>query len=273
MIVDFHTHIFPDKVARGAVASLASAANLPAYTDGTAAGLRAALKRAGVTVGVNLPVLTAPRQFEGVLRFATELNAAFRGEGILSFAGVHPAQENIAAAMRAVREAGIRGVKIHPEYQDTFIDDEASYRLLAAAKSEGLIVVTHAGVDAAYRDRAVRCTPERVARVLDRLGGFPELLLAHLGGAEMYGEVMAHLAGREVYFDTAFVLPDTSREQLLALIGRHGAERILFATDSPWQDIAAEVARMRALALPTEDEARILYKNAAALLGLSGTAS
>ena len=123
MIVDFHTHIFPDKVARGAVASLASAANLPAYTDGTAAGLRAALARAGVTVGVNLPVLTAPRQFEGVLRFATELNATFRGEGILSFAGVHPAQENIAAAMRAVREAGIRGVKIHPEYQDTFIDD------------------------------------------------------------------------------------------------------------------------------------------------------
>ena len=270
MTVDFHTHIFPDKVARGAIASLSSASGLPPHADGTEAGLRAALARAGAAVAVNLPVLTAPRQFSGVLAFARALNSSFSGEGILSFAGVHPAQENIGAVMREVREAGIPGVKIHPEYQDTFIDDDAFYRLLAAAKSEGLCVVTHAGVDAAYRDRAVRCTPERVARVLDRLGGYPRLVLAHLGGAEMYDEVLRHLAGREVFFDTAFVLPDVTEEQLTRLLRHHGAEHILFGTDSPWQDIAAEVARIRALGLSPADEERILSGNARALLGLFG---
>lgn len=268
MLIDFHTHIFPDKIAATTVAALATAGSTEPHADGTRAGLLSAMDAAGADIAVNLPVLTLPKQFESVLGFAMRLNEAFAatGRGILSFAGVHPAMPDIAGAMRRIREAGFLGVKIHPEYQDTFIDDEASYRLLAAAKENGLITVTHAGVDIAFRDRQVRCTPERVARVLDRLGGYPELVLAHLGGAELLSEVMAHIAGRDVYIDTAYVLPFTSREELLSLIDRHGAERILFATDSPWQDISAEAARICALGLMPDCERRILYENAAALL-------
>ena len=73
MTVDFHTHVFPDRVARGAIASLASASGGVAYSDGTVAGLRAAISAAGVTVAVNLPVLTSPTQFESVLAYAEAL--------------------------------------------------------------------------------------------------------------------------------------------------------------------------------------------------------
>ena len=267
-VIDFHTHIFPDKIAAGAVSALERSSGNHPYADGTRAGLRAAMAAGGADIAVNLPVLTSPAQFESVLSFAARINEDFAatGRGILSFAGMHPDLPDIAGAMRRVREAGFRGIKIHPEYQDAFIDDEASYRLLAAAKENGLITVTHAGVDAAYRERTVRCSPERVARVLDRLGGYPELVLAHLGGAEMLGEVMAHLAGRAVCFATAFVLPDTTAEDFLALLRAHGSERILFATDSPWQDIAACAARIRSFGLSELDVQGILYNNAKKLL-------
>ena len=268
MLIDFHTHIFPDKIASGAVSALARSSGNRPYADGTRAGLLAAMAAGGADIAVNLPVLTAPAQFESVLSFAARLNEEFNttGRGILSFAGMHPDIPDISGAMRRVREAGFRGIKIHPEYQDTFIDDEASYRLLAAAKDNGLITVTHAGVDAAYRDREVRCSPERVARVLDRLGGYPGLVLAHLGGAEMLPEVMAHIAGRDVYIDTAFVLPDTEAADFLSLLDCHSAERILFATDSPWQDIAANVARLASFGISENDMQGILYKNAKQLL-------
>ena len=270
MTVDFHTHIFPVKIAAGAVASLAAACHIPAHSDGTAAGLLAGLERAGVDVAVNLPVLTKPSQFESVLHFSEAGNARFHatGRGILSFGGAHPAIVDQRAAMRAVREAGLLGVKLHPEYQDSFIDSDDCYRLLAAAKEEGLIVVTHAGVDGAYRDRPVRATPERIARVLDRLGGYSRLVLAHLGGNELQEEVLTHLAGRDVYLDTAYVLPATSPAYFRALIDRHGAERILFATDSPWQDIAAERARLATLGLTPAEEEAIACRNACALLGI-----
>jgi predicted TIM-barrel fold metal-dependent hydrolase len=270
MTVDFHTHIFPDKIAAGAVASLAREGGIPPHTDGTRAGLLSALAEAGVDVAVNLPVLTEARQFEGVLRFATALNADFAaaGRGILSFAGAHPAMPDLRASLRRVREAGILGIKIHPEYQDTFIDSDDFYALLAAAKEEGLITVTHAGVDIAYRHREPRATPARIARVLDRLGGYPTLVLAHLGGAEMLPEVMAHLAGREVYLDTAFVLGDVGRDGLASLLSHHGAERILFGTDSPWRNIGAELAHLRSAGLDPAALAAVLSGNARRLLGI-----
>ena len=270
MLIDFHTHLFPDKIAAAAVSALAASSGNTPYSDGTHAGLLAAMARGGADIAVNLPVLTNPAQFESVLSFAARLNEEFAAKrrGVLSFAGMHPALPNIDAAMRRVREAGFLGIKIHPEYQDTFIDDEANYRLLAAAKENGLITVTHAGVDAAYRNRAARCTPERTARVLDRLGGYDKLVLAHLGGAEMLGEVMAYIAGRQVYIDTAFVLPDTSAEDFCALLARHGEGRILFATDSPWQDIAANVARLSSFDLTPDCLQGILYKNAKNLLSI-----
>ena len=270
MIFDFHTHIFPDKIAAGAVASLAAAASIPAYTDGRASGLLASMAEAGVDVSVNLPVLTAPTQFESVLRFASGLCEGFAatGRGILSFAGVHPAMPDVRAAMRRVREAGILGIKIHPEYQDTFIDDDAYYRLLSAAKEEGLIAVMHAGVDEAYRDRECRASAPRIARLLDRLGGYPRLVLAHLGGCEPFAELEEHLLGREVYLDTAFVLPLLSRESFLRVLERHGEGRLLFATDSPWQSQAACLQALRTLALPERVMSALLTKNPKALLGL-----
>ena len=39
MIIDFHTHTFPDQIAASAIARLSDKANIPAYSSGTAGGL------------------------------------------------------------------------------------------------------------------------------------------------------------------------------------------------------------------------------------------
>lgn len=271
MIIDFHTHIFPDRIAKGAIGALSTQGHIPPHTDGTAAGLRAAMRDAGVDMAVNLPVLTKPTQFDSVCRFAEEMNENLdTPRRILSFVGMHPRMEDACERLYELRERGIRGIKIHPDYQGTFIDDEAYVRILACAKSLGLITVTHAGLDGAYVGQPIKCTPTRVLRLLDRLGGYDRLVLAHLGANAMYAEVMDTLAGERVYFDTAYSLHDTSREDVLRLVDKHGDGRILFATDSPWRNIREELTRLRSFGLSKESEARILGGNATELLGLSG---
>ncbi len=270
MTVDFHTHIFPDKIASATVSALAKSANIPPHSDGTEAGLLNSLCEAGVPVSVNLPVLTRPEQFESVLSFAKKINEkSYAGARIISFAGVHPRLLDPESALYRIKEEGFLGIKLHPEYQDAFIDDDSYVRILSLAKSLDLITVTHSGVDGAYRNREVRCTPTRALRMLDRIGGYEKIVFAHLGACEMLSDVYQNLAGENVYFDTAYSLHETGEEDFLRLVDKHGADRILFATDSPWRNIGEELGILRAMtSLSKTDREKILSKNALRLLGI-----
>ncbi len=269
MIIDFHTHVFPDRIAAATVSSLSTSGGIPACSDGTVTGLIRQMDEAGVDIAVNLPVLTRPSQFDSILAFAESLNSSGElGGRIISFAGVHPCEEKPEERLHLLAERGIKGIKLHPDYQEAFIDDERYVRILKTAKELGLVTVTHAGVDGAYIGRPVRCTPERVLRLLDRLGGYDRMVLAHLGANEMFDEVYEQLAGACVYFDTAYILHVATREQLLRIFDRHGTDRILFATDSPWRTPRDEVEIIRSLGLSAADEERIFNGNATRLLGL-----
>jgi predicted TIM-barrel fold metal-dependent hydrolase len=105
-------------------------------------------------------------------------------------------------------------------------------------------------------------------RLLDRVGGYSKLVLAHLGGNEMTREVIDTLAGEDVYMDTAYNLGEVDRAELYELFEKHGAERILFATDSPWQDIGREAERIRSFGLSERELSLILSENAKKLLSL-----
>ena len=267
MTVDFHTHIFPERIAKRTVSALAESSGISPHSDGDEAGLLSAMRAGGVSLAVNLPVLTRAEQFDSILAFASKINEkSYTGERIISFAGIHPDIPDPERAIERIKECGFLGIKIHPDYQNTFIDDDRYYRLLSLAKKHDLITVTHAGLDGAYIGQPIKCTPDRVMRLLDRLGGYSKLVLAHLGGNEMFSEVYDTLAGEDVYFDTAYILHVATREELLKIIERHGAKRILFATDSPWRSIKEEVELIRALPLSDEDRNDILSSNALRLL-------
>ena len=271
-IIDFHTHIFPDKIAEKTIAFLMEKGGIPSYSNGTLAGLEKEFDDGQVCVGVALPVLTNPQSFDSILRFTQSINEGyFSGKhNVLSFAGIHPDCEDVEEKMAHIKACGFKGVKIHPDYQQTFIDDEKCIRLLNAAIDNDLIVVAHAGFDVGYPD-CTHCTPIRTAKALDRVKGNVKLVLAHMGGCRMHEEVYDLLAGRNVYFDTSYVLDEMDRELFLKTVEKHGADKILFASDCPWKKPKTLVDALRSMGLSGADQEKIFYQNAEKLLGEEGT--
>ena len=80
MIVDFHTHVFPDKIASKTIEALSKMASIPPHADGTVDGLMGALEKSKTDIGIALPVLTKPTQFDSILNFAIDINARFSNE-------------------------------------------------------------------------------------------------------------------------------------------------------------------------------------------------
>lgn len=268
MVIDFHTHVFPEKIAKRTIELLSEKGGIPPFSDGSTEGLLRRMEEGGTDLSVNLPVVTAPKQFESVNRFAAELNQAFAGKErrILSFAGIHPACEEIDQKMKWIKDQGFLGVKIHPDYQGAFINDEGYVRILAAAKEYDLIVVTHAGVDEAFRDR-VHCPPTLVKELIRKVP-HSKFVLAHLGGNEMWEEVYETLCEEDLYFDTAYMLRFIDQSLFKKILARRGDDRILFATDSPWSDIKQDVEILKSYNLEKNTEKKLFCDNAKSLLGI-----
>ena len=199
-MIDFHTHIFPDKIAEGTLHFLSQRCHVAPFTNGTADGLEESTKKAGLALSVAMPVVTKPSQFESINRFASQ----FRGEdGILSFGGIHPDCADYKKELLLLKEMGFKGIKLHPDYQETFFNDLKYKRIISFASELGFVVSVHAGYDPGYPDR-VHCTPKMAREVLDEVKP-PKLVLAHMGGFKRWDEVEDHLVGQDVWLDTAVV--------------------------------------------------------------------
>ena len=269
MIIDFHTHIFPEKIAKSTLDALsAKSSNVP-FTDGTEYGLINELKSANADIAVTLPVLTKPTQFESVARFSMMVNENNKNNmpKLIAFAGMHPDCEDIKGKIAFLKDSGFLGIKIHPDYQGTFIDDERYITILKHAKDNDLIVVTHSGIDDGYTGLPVRCTPERVLKVIEKVG-HSKLVLAHFGAHKLWDEVLDKLCGKDVYFDTADTLNEIDPEIFKKIVEKHGEDKILFATDSPWRGMKEDLAFLRSFNLGERVEQKILYKNALKLLNI-----
>jgi hypothetical protein len=260
--IDFHTHVYPDRVALSTVSAVRDRAGIDAYTDGTLEGLKRSMAGAGIDLSVVAAVATKPEQVVSIQRWLS----AIRQPGIEALAAMHPADPLSPGQMKKLKQDGFYGFKLHPDYQDFFVDDPRMYPLYEKIAAEGMFILFHAGVDRGL-PHPVHATPKRLAAAHEAV---PELCMiaAHLGGEEAYEETAVYLLGRDIYLDTSFVLrtmPGTFRERFLK---EHPAERLLFASDSPWTDQGEELRFLLELPFLTEsDKEKISYSNAARLLG------
>jgi predicted TIM-barrel fold metal-dependent hydrolase len=264
MIIDVHTHAFPDELAERALDVLAKRAGVAPFTDGTCDGLTDSTRAAGITLSVVAPIATKPSQARAINTWAVEMNEAY--PNLLCFGSVHPAQDDWAQEIEQLVADGIRGVKFHPDYQDFYVDEPRLFPIYHAFADAGLVVLFHAGIDIGLPP-PVHCPPDRLARALDAV---PEMtaIASHMGGYAQWRAVARYLVGRPVYFDTAYSCADMGVEQMLAIIEGHGADRVLFGTDSPWTDQAVELRVISGLPLSDEARAAILGENARRLLRL-----
>lgn len=184
------------------------------------------------------------------------------------FGSVFPTAPDALEELERIKAMGLHGVKFHPDYQGFLIEDPHALPLYARCQELGLPVVFHTGWDP-YSPLLIHCHPAALARVAERFPGLT-IIAAHMGGMGLPGEAEKYLCGREnVYFDMAFASHFLTPGQFAGLVRRHGAGRVLFATDCPWSTVPKELDLLRASGLSEEEQEGIAWKNAAGLFGLS----
>lgn len=278
MIIDFHTHTFPDKIAAATIEKLSLAAHAAPHCNGTEDGLKASMVQAGIDLSIILPVATNAAKVSRVNDASLHLDGT---NGLLSFGCMHPEYSDWHAELGRIAAAGMKGIKLHPVYQGVDFDDVRYLRILDRCGELGLIVLTHAGQDIAFPS-IVHCSPEMIRRAVRAVGPV-KLILAHMGGWRDWAEVEDVLPETGVYVDTAFctgtITPRAGDETLkelqmldaetfVRMVRAFGAEKVVFGSDSPWGDQKETVAWIQALPLTEEEKQLIFSGNAKQLLGL-----
>lgn len=282
MIIDFHTHTFPEEIAAHAIGKLAKSARAKNYLNGTLGALRSSMQESGIDYSVLLPVATKPNQEKDINNIAMEINSHSCETGLISFGGIHPDNEDYRRILRQCAANGIKGIKLHPIFQRTYLDDIRCLRIIECACEHNLIILVHAGYDVSCPDSGYASVPHIVS-VLDKIKP-DKFVLAHMGGWFCWQEAEAELVGRNVWLDTSFCLlpirpaPDTQRapeenpplgrEQFLRMVRSHGADRILFGTDSPWSSQRESINALEESGLTASELSAVLGGNGAKLLQL-----
>ena len=266
MVIDFHTHAFPDTLAEraigGLVAGMDPTSTFVPHTNGTLSGLLTHMDRCGVDKSVLLPVITKQKQTVTLNEWA----AAAASERVISFGGVFPHTDDFKRDIDYVVSLGLRGLKLHCEYQNFVVDEPQMLRMYDYALSRGLILVFHAGHDPAYQP-PYRSSAKQFRTIVDAMRG-GVIVAAHLGGHGTWNETERYLVGSDIYLDTSTGFEYFPQEQFLRIARNHGTDKLLFATDSPWTNAEVELRILRSLPLSDAEKAQILGGNAQRLLNL-----
>jgi len=274
-IIDIHTHVFPDDLAPKAIEELERRANIKAFLNGTVSDLRRSMQEAGIALSVLQPVCTKPNQVRSINTWTEQFNHHFTYDDyqtprsmiqpdILPFGTLYPGQEDWEEEINRLKRAGIRGIKLHPEYQAFDPNAPCLFPLYEKLQEENCIVLFHAGEDIGFPP-PYHARPRRIAAVVE---AFPDLriIAAHMGGYNMWDEVEECLVKKDLYLDTSYTIGHLPTERLIHMMERHGFDRILFGTDSPWKDQSEEVQNILRLDIPDEAKGKILWENAHNLL-------
>lgn len=258
-IIDFHTHIYPDDIARKATDSICNFYGLHTDLVGTVNLLLSEGKAAGIERFVLLPVAIRPSLVHSVNDFTSHQvlqHREFIGFGTLHAAMAHPLDE-----LERFMVLGLKGLKLHPDTQGFNADDERLFPVYDALQ-ERYPVIIHCG------DRKLDSShPERIKRILKL---FPRLtvIAAHFGGWSMFEQARKILRSERCYFDMSSCSGLMSREQLCEYIRAYGAHRVLFGTDFPLWNPSQEVKTLLNLPLTDDELEHVAYKNAEQLLNM-----
>ncbi len=263
MRIDFHTHCFPDKIAEKAIGKLAFVSGgLIPHTDGTVSGLKQRMAQDEVDLSVVLNIATNATQQKNVNDFAASIN---NGVDIVAFGSVFPNSNDAFDELERIKSLGLKGVKLHPDYQGFSVDEPRLKPLYRKISSLDLITVFHAGYDYGFAP-PYGATPEKLAKALEWFDS--PVVAAHWGGLSCCEGVVKHLCGKEVYFDTSFGYSHLPKYYAQLILEKHGVDRMLFGTDTPWQTASMERRLLDTLALTEAEREAIDSGNAKHLLAL-----
>jgi len=260
MIIDAHTHIFPEPIAKKALSTVVGNTNgrLNTYTDGTSAGLIKSMDRAGIDYSVVLPVATSPGHWENILRWAGAIAA--QNIPLIFFGSLHPLDPDYRKIIRKIKDAGLQGIKLHPGYQNYPADSKAAFRIYEEAANNDLVIHFHSGFDPSLP----HCDLTSIERFSSVVKSFykAKIVLAHAGGMDEWQKVADLLGGRGCYFDVAFVLEKMRKNDNARELYRQNEDYFIFGTDTPWRDQREYTEIIKnSVTLTRDQKDKIFYKN------------
>ncbi len=259
-IINTHAHIYPEKIAAKATDTIGafydSKMEMPA---GTAERLIADGRRAGITRHVVHSVATTAHQVRSINEFIkreVEAHSEFIG-----FITLHQdlSDEQLHDEVELALANGMRGVKLHPDFQKFNIDDECAERLYRAVGSR-LPILFHVG-----DDRYDFSSPSRLVSMARK---YPDVtfIAAHFGAYRRWDDAEIYRGLDNVYFDTSSSLAFIGAKRAASIIATYGAERFFFATDFPMWDAEGELERFYEIPLTDAERELILCGNIKRLL-------
>ena len=265
MVIDFHVHTFTDALAPRALHALNADGSKPMYTDATVSDTLNKMAGWGVDKFVMLSVATKPNQPDRINDWISQQQSLYPNQ-IIGFGALHPDAPDVFKELVRLKSLGLKGVKLHPDFQNFMIDDERLFELYDACAQLKLPIVFHCGFDAVSPE-LIHAPPHRTARVAKL---FPKLIMicAHFGGYDQWEEVLQVLAGKNVYLDTAYCAHIMARETAEKLIAKHGTQQVLFASDCPWDNPEDTIRFLDSLSIPDSQKENIFSGNACRLLNL-----
>ncbi len=259
-IIDFHNHIYPDKIARKATDAVGAFYDFQVMErTGTVEELISSHKQVGIDICVVHAVATNPHQVQAVNDFVAKTALENKGS-IYAFGSLHQDYEDKIGEINRCISMGLKGIKLHPDTQMFNVDDE---RLLEAYDyMQGrLPLMLHAG-DYRY-DYSHPRRIKRICRMFPRL----QVIGAHFGGWSVYDQGVKYLLSEEnCMVDTSSTSGFTTPEKFAELIHTFGEDRLIFGTDFPMWDTGSELERFMRVKLSDTQREKILYGNAAKLL-------
>lgn len=260
-IIDIHAHVFPEKIAQLAVASISDFYEIPMASPGTVSDLLAANELAGVDFSVVFSTATRLVQVESINRFMAECQQV---PALIGFGTLHPdmSASEIHETLDIILGNDLRGIKMHPDFQQMEADSSFMHELCRQLQGR-LPILMHAG-DPRYD----YSHPKRIRNLAL---AFPDtqFIAAHFGGWSQWPEAIESLAGLpNLFVDTSSSLPFMPVEEILRLIDAFGIDRILFGSDYPMWQPADEVRLIEALGLTAPEKQAIFWDNSSRLLGL-----
>lgn len=260
MIIDSHVHVWPDVIAERALS--APQGDLERFGNGTVGGALAAMDEAGIDLAVTLNVANVPQHAKRVNEFAGGMDPA----RFIGFGTIHP-DLSVEENLENLESNNLKGVKIHPLFQGFSLEDRRLWNILDALRGR-YIAVIHVGEggDPAGNER---CTPLMLRNLIHALPGM-DIVACHFGGYRRLDEADELIIGQQVYVDTSWPPGLTNLEagRVREVIRRHGAERVIFASDWPMGEPHRDLAAIRDLGLDDDEVERIVGMNMAELLGV-----
>ena len=261
MLIDIHTHIYPEKIAQKATESVRDFYELEGSVEmnGTVDMLLERGKKAGISQFVVLPVSNAPNRVRHINEFLLEQYKSH--DCFIGFGTLHAGMEGLMEETQWILDHGLKGIKMHPDSQQFNIDDERLFPVYELLQDK-IPVMLHMG-DLRYNFSH----PVRLKRIL---GLFPRLqvIAAHFGGYSMYHTARELLWDTDCIFDVSSSLMFMEEGVAEKYINSYGAERMAYGTDYPLWDPVKEVERFLQLKLTDEQFDQICHRTAERILGL-----